>query len=188
MANTSPGSNQSRSLAEGGAEALDSGKTSCSCTSVPIVLPSDPPTYMGSGAIENALTYLHLRIQMHRKIATIDEATRMVSSVLSAVDRASPDEFLAFLASECEFRFATNPPIRGGVGIRAALLELFAATDAIEHTWTDVWPIGAHIIVRGTARYVFKAGGEKTVPYCEVWRLDDDGKINQYEIYCDMNG
>ena len=125
---------------------------------------------------------------MHRRISEVDEATRYVSSVLSTIDRGSADEFLSYLDEECEFRFGSSPPLHGKDRIRAALLDLFSATDAVEHTWTDVWPAYGHIIIRGVARYVFKGGVEKIVPYCDVWRIGDDGKIDRYEIFCDMNG
>lgn len=124
---------------------------------------------------------------MHHTIEQLERAQTLVASVLGAIDHADADAFLAALTNECEFRFASTPPIHGREAVRGVLEGLFAATDAIEHDCTDVWTVEGHIIARGMVTYRFKDGTVKHVPFCDVWHMTDDGAISRYEIYCDMN-
>lgn len=141
----------------------------------------------GTGATPDPIAYLKKRLRMHHTIEEHERAQALVASVLGAIDHADADAFLSALTDDCEFRFASTPPIRGHDAVRALLEGLFAATDAIEHDCTDVWSVEGHLVARGNATYRFRDGTVKHVPFCDVWRLADDGAISRYEIYCDMN-
>lgn len=160
-------------------------------TSNPILpsTPNDRPrtAHSGTGAVEDFITYLRGRLRMHHDIAAHEHARRLVADVLGAIDRANPEDFLVALDEACEFRFASTPALHGRAAIDAMLRGLLTTTESIEHHCDDVWSADGHVIVRGTVDYRFKDGSRKHVPFCDVWRLNADGKIARYDIYCDMN-
>jgi ketosteroid isomerase-like protein len=145
------------------------------------------PVSAGTGATPDPIAYLRTRLRMHHAIEQNERAQTLVASVLGAIDRRDTVDFLAALTDDCEFRFASSPPVHGRDAIRGTLESLFAATHAIEHDCANVWSMDGHIVARGEATYRFNDGTVKRVPFCDVWRLDDEGAISRYEIYCDMN-
>lgn len=142
---------------------------------------------MGTGAVADFITYLRERLRMHQDIAANEKAGRLVADVLGAIDRASPEDFLAALEEDCEFRFASTPAVHGHAAIDAMVRGLLSTTESIEHHCENVWSTDGHVIARGVVEYRFKDGSIKKVPFCDVWRLGPQGKIARYEIYCDMN-
>ena len=156
----------------------------------PVAAPGTPlrnAVPVGTGAVENFIAYLKGRLKMHHDMAATERHERLVAEVLGAIDRADSEAFLAALDEDCEFRFASSPALHGRAAIGAMLGELLAATDSIAHHCQDVWPAPGHVVVRGTVDYLFKDGTAKTVPFCDVWRLNEAGRIARYDIYCDMN-
>lgn len=140
---------------------------------------------MGTGGVEDVVTYLRARLQLHRKVSRIQETELKAKDVLSALDSRDEETFLAFLDPAVSFRFATLPACTGLAEVRAACRDFFRLCQTIEHRIDYETRSTDHLIVYGMADYVLRTGARFSIPYCDIWQLTSEGRICSYNIYCD---
>lgn len=146
------------------------------------------PVITGTGGAPNILEYLRERVAMHQKIERLIQIDSQIASLFEAIDGQRTDAFLARLTEDCRFRFGSAPALTGRDAIRQSVEGLFGAIHSIKHTLETVWRNEKIIIVRGHVRYVFKAGRDVEIPFCDVLELGSAGQIQNYEIYSELGG
>lgn len=149
---------------------------------------SSTPIITGTGGAPNIIEYLRERLTMHQRIETLTKIDAQIASLFEAIDSQHTDVFLARLTDDCRFRFGSAPPLTGHDAIRQSVEGLFGAIHSIKHTLETVWRNEKIIIVRGRVRYVFKAGRDVEIPFCDVLELGSAGRIRNYEIYSELGG
>lgn len=105
--------------------------------------------------------------------------------LFTAIDTADVDGFMRWLADDCSFTYASQPPVRGADAVRAMVGGFLKSFAAVEHRVDMTWESDGAAITEGTVTYTTDDGGSTTLPFCNVMHLADDGRIRDYRIYID---
>ena len=141
---------------------------------------------VGTGGAPDIIHYLKERLSMHQKIESLHHIDSKTVALFRSIDNQHTDDFLAHLAPDCRFRFGSAPALSGSEAIRQSVDGLFSAIHSVTHVLETVWRNESVVIVRGRVRYVFKAGQDVEIPFCDVLELDSAGLIRNYEIYSEL--
>ena len=114
------------------------------------------------------------------------DASSFARTVLDHVDNGETEAFMATLAPDARFTVGSGEPAVGHDQILALLGGLFAKVQSTRHAIDRVHRVERELLVLGRCLYTFHAGPLQDIAYCDVWTLDDAGKIAAYEIYCDL--
>lgn len=102
------------------------------------------------------------------------------------VDAAAVDDYLKrYYSEDAELRFGSAPAVRGRAAIREALA---AGHDrhAMEHTFVNVWTVGAETICEFRVRYTMRADGRVVeLPSLAILRRGPDGRVDGLRVYID---
>ena len=105
--------------------------------------------------------------------------------LFASIDAMDTERFLGFLSPDVEFRFGSAPAVSGHEGVRAAVDGFFASIAGLRHELHRVVANGATAIVEGDSTYERHSGSEITLPFCNVFEIDN-GRIAVYRIYIDI--
>lgn len=109
-----------------------------------------------------------------------------IDDLVAAIDAADADRFVSFLTDDAEFRMGNAPSIHGRDAIHAAVTGFWQSIDSSEHEIEEVWTTPDGVLVRGVVSYVRHDGTGLTVPFANVFHMDDD-EIRRYLVYADLS-
>lgn len=109
-----------------------------------------------------------------------------IDDLVAAIDAADADRFVSFLTEDAEFHMGNAPAIHGRDAIHSAVTGFWGSIDSSEHDIEEVWTTPEGVLLRGTVSYVRQDGTGLTVPFANVFHLDD-GKIRRYLVYADVS-
>jgi limonene-1,2-epoxide hydrolase len=108
-----------------------------------------------------------------------------LDGLFSAIDAKDTDAFLAYLAEDGVFQYGAAPVARGREQVRAAVDGFFSSIDGLSHELTNVFPGDGAMACEGRVTYRRHDGSEITLPFCNVFILDED-RIAEYRVYIDI--
>jgi ketosteroid isomerase-like protein len=107
------------------------------------------------------------------------------AGLFAAIDGRDVDGFMGWLTDDCTFTYGSQAPVRGSADVRSMVEGFLAGFAAVEHRVESSWEAEGAAITEGTVTYTAADGRSTTLPYCNVLRLADDGRIRQYSVYID---
>ncbi len=110
----------------------------------------------------------------------------MIKELFKVIDGKDPEGFVAFLSTDCVFRFGNLPLVVGVADIRKFVADFFASIDALSHDIKDGWSIAGGFVCHGFVSYTRKNGSVLTVPFANVFKLGRAGII-EYLIFADTS-
>ncbi len=102
-----------------------------------------------------------------------------------SIDAMDMEGFLAFIAPDAKFRFASAPPVQGHAAIREAVGGFFASIAGLSHELRRLVSQGNAVVCEGEVTYTRHDGSAITLPFCNVFETDA-GLISVYRIYIDI--
>lgn len=96
------------------------------------------------------------------------------------------DKLATLFAEDARVTFGNEPPYKGLSEIRDGVKGFFDTIAGIQHTLLRVWRIDDDTIVHVTATYQRKDGTEVTLPAATIYHADDNGKIDEYQVFLDV--
>ncbi|MEM9351695.1 MAG: nuclear transport factor 2 family protein [Planctomycetota bacterium] len=117
---------------------------------------------------------------MTKPYAFLDDLTPALDSMVTA-------DVLAFLTEDCLLQAGNFEPVRGKAAIAAAFDNLYSRIKGLRHTIVEDFAGGGRVTYRGSVTYKLKDDTLLTVPFCDVFTIEDD-LIAEYLIYIDWSG
>ena len=103
----------------------------------------------------------------------------------ATIDAKDTRSFTAYLAPDCEFRFANGPSVVGHGPIGLAVDAFWASIGASEHHVSECWSGTDSAACEGTCTYTRHDGSSITLPFVDVLHFRGD-KAAKYCIYMDV--
>lgn len=103
------------------------------------------------------------------------------------IDAKDANGWLEYLSQDARFCFGNAPPVEGEVAIRDGVKAFFSRLLAVKHDIAEIWTPPGAVICRGEVTYTRPDGSILTVPFANVFKLDDEGLIRDYLIYADTS-
>ena len=108
-----------------------------------------------------------------------------LQGLFAAIDAKDTDTFLGFIRDDGMFRFGSMPGVQGHEAIREAVDGFFASIEGCRHTIAKSLGGNGTLVCEGEVTYKRHDGSELTLPFANVFDLDDD-LISNYKIYIDI--
>ncbi len=108
-----------------------------------------------------------------------------ITELFGVIDSKDAAAFGNFLTPDGTFRFGNAPPVQGRNEITAAVHGFFSTIASLSHDLQDVWEFGDDVICRGEVTYGRHDGSSVTLPFADVFRMQD-ALISDYRIYMDI--
>jgi len=108
-----------------------------------------------------------------------------LDELFAAIDGKDTDAFLGFLTDDGVFRFGAAPAVEGQDAIGAAVGGFFQSIAGSTHRLIKVLRDGDSMAIEGEVTYRRLDGSEVTVPFTNVFELDDE-LVRHYKIYIDI--
>jgi ketosteroid isomerase-like protein len=109
-----------------------------------------------------------------------------VNQLFQSIDAGDADAFAAFLSEDAEFRYGSQPSVRGRDAVRGHVAGFFAGLTGLSHELRGFWwgDPGRVCFVQGLVVYTLPGGGPVSLPFLNLFRMDGD-RIGQYLVYTD---
>jgi len=111
-------------------------------------------------------------------------AAKLIQQIFDADQARDADAFVSVLTSEAQFWFGSAPPVSGRAAIRDSVAAFFTGLAEMHHELLEVWERGDTLVYQANVHYTRADGGELTLPYVNVLRLQGD-LVKDYRIYID---
>ncbi len=109
-----------------------------------------------------------------------------VTDLFRAVDSMDADTFVEFMAEDVSFRNGSAEALQGRAAVHDDIGALFSSIKGINHVLSDTWVLGDTIVVHGTVTYTRLDETALTVPFADIWKMDQDlDLIQEYLIFVD---
>lgn len=112
--------------------------------------------------------------------------TNTVKNLFQAIDNKDTETFAGFLAEHATFRFGNAPVVTGRANIAAVVDDFFNTVKALSHTVDETWRLPNGVICQGTVTYTRFDDSTLTIPFCNIFRINED-LIEEYLIYADVS-
>lgn len=110
-----------------------------------------------------------------------------VKNLFQAIDNKDTETFAGFLAEHATFRFGNAPIVTGRANIASVVDDFFNSVKALSHTVDETWRTPtAGVICQGTVTYTRFNDSTLTIPFCNIFRVNED-LIEEYLIYADVS-
>src|SRR5262249_52384928 len=103
--------------------------------------------------------------------------------VFAIVDTMDIEKLATLFTEDARVTFGTEPPYVGQSAIRDGAKGFFSTTAGIQHTVVRVWHVGEKTVAHLHIRHQRKDGNHATVPAAAIYRVDGDGKIDDYRLF-----
>lgn len=103
-----------------------------------------------------------------------------------AIDDKHTERFCSFLSDDCRFRFGNLDPVEGAGTIGKFVEAFFESITALRHEPAGIWQVPDGIVCHGTVHYTRLDGSILSVPFCNVFRLEDE-RILEYLVFVDAS-
>ncbi|GIH18858.1 nuclear transport factor 2 family protein [Rugosimonospora africana] len=111
--------------------------------------------------------------------------SRDVRAIFADIDSFDPDRFVAHLADDVVFRFASAEPVIGRAGVKEAVTAFFATIGGLTHHILNVWEVGDTTITQIDVEYTRLDGAHVTVPNADIITFRGD-LVSHWLIYIDL--
>lgn len=118
--------------------------------------------------------------------AALPARTPTVKNLFQAIDNKDTETFAGFLAEHATFRFGNAPIVAGRANIAAVVDDFFNSVKALSHTVAETWRTPTGVICQGTVTYTRFDDSTLTIPFCNIFRVNED-LIEEYLIYADVS-
>jgi SnoaL-like protein len=112
--------------------------------------------------------------------------SELTARVLRTIDTKQPGPIGDLFAPDGRLAFGNNDPAVGRPAIVAALSGFASTVQGLEHRLLHEWSLGADTIVETEVTYERLDGKRVTVPAASLWRVGDDGLIEDFRVYLDL--
>lgn len=109
-----------------------------------------------------------------------------IQQLFHAIDKKDVDSFVSFLADDCRFAFGNNPAAEGKDATKETVSGFFSAIKGLTHSDLEFFEDKNAVIVKGNVTYTRRDDSQLTVPFCNVFRIEND-LITEYLIYVDTS-
>lgn len=110
---------------------------------------------------------------------------RLLEELFPAIDAMDTERFLRCLTADAVFRFGSAPPAEGREAIGEAVSGFFSSIAGLRHALTKTIVHDGVLVCEGRVTYTRHDGSEITLPFANVFELED-GLIANYKIYADL--
>jgi ketosteroid isomerase-like protein len=107
------------------------------------------------------------------------------TGLCAVIDSKDTQGFVAYLADDCEFRFANGPAVVGHAAIGAAVAGFWASIRASSHEVSHCWSDADSAVCEGTCTYTRHDGSTVTLPFVDVLYFRGE-QAARYSIYLDI--
>jgi ketosteroid isomerase-like protein len=122
---------------------------------------------------------------VHTSSSDVDQFIR---ELFAAVDAGDAERVGRFVTDGVRFRFGSAEPLTGRAALAAASRQFSASMAGLHHAITDLWqPEPGTVVAELQVTYRRHDGVELTLPCCNIFRLSNDGLVDDYRIYMDVN-
>jgi ketosteroid isomerase-like protein len=111
--------------------------------------------------------------------------SRDLRAIFADIDSFDPDRFVAHLAEDVVFRFASAEPVHGRDAVRDAVAGFFTTIGGLTHHILNIWTVGDTTITQIDVEYVRTDGAHVTVPNADIIAFRGD-LVSSWEIYIDL--
>lgn len=109
-----------------------------------------------------------------------------IDDLFDALDRKDVDAFCSFLTDDVAFTYASEGTVRGFDEVREFVGNFVSGIESSDHTVLEVIQTPTRAVVRGEVSYVRLDGSELTVPFANIFELEEEG-ISHYQVYVDQD-
>ena len=109
-----------------------------------------------------------------------------VNRLFKTIDGKDTNEFVAFLAPSCVFRFGNMVPVEGKEAIEASVNAFFESIESLDHKLIDVLDVSGGKVCHGQVLYTRKDGSVLTVPFANILKGQEQ-EITEYLIFADTS-
>jgi ketosteroid isomerase-like protein len=107
-----------------------------------------------------------------------------VDGLFKSIDGMDADAFVGFLTDDATFRYGSQNPVEGKAAVREYVETFFGMIDSLSHNVEAVLEGENSMCCYGNATYVRQDGGEVTLPFANIFRLQGD-KVKDYLVHID---
>ena len=128
------------------------------------------------------MTWFHIQ-GLGRK----DGGHPIVDQVFAADGAMNTAAFVALLTDDASLRIGSHPALQGKAAITEAVNGVFAMMrSGLEHRLIEMWGTDDVLVYEAEVTYRLKDGRDLVLPYTNVLRLADTGRVADYRIYIDL--
>lgn len=109
-----------------------------------------------------------------------------IRDLFDALDRKKVDQFCDYLTDDATFVYASEGSVDGLEEVREFVGSFVSGIESSNHRIHEVIQTPTRAVVRGEVDYVRLDGSELTVPFANIFELEDDG-ISEYQVYVDQD-
>jgi len=106
--------------------------------------------------------------------------------MFAALDADGVPGLFPYLHEDVKFRFGSFPAGRGREMFDQTWKAISSSIESLSHELLDTWESESSAICRGNVTYALTDGSRVTVPFANVFYLQD-GRITDYLIYVDAS-
>ena len=110
-----------------------------------------------------------------------------MQDLFGSIDRMEVESFCSFLSDDVSFTFGNAPTVTGVEKVKETVSEFFSAISSLSHRIVETIEKEGTTVVRGEVTYTRKDNSTLTVPFCNVFKREDE-KVKEYVIYVDVSG
>jgi ketosteroid isomerase-like protein len=110
-----------------------------------------------------------------------------IARLFATIREMDADGFVEFLTRDAVFRFANRMPVAGKAAIQGMVAAFFESIGGIRHEIDRTWHLSDTTICEGRVTYTRHDGSHLTVPFADVFKLEDQ-LIKAYWVYVDASG
>ncbi len=109
-----------------------------------------------------------------------------LTELFNSVDDMNTEDFIAYLAKDCTFRFANIPAATGTIEIRSFLNHFFSSISSLSHNVSAFWEVPEGLVCHGFVTYTRHNSSTLTVPFSNIFTIKNK-KIAEYLIFADTS-
>jgi len=113
------------------------------------------------------------------------QTPQWIDDLFDALDRKDVDGFCRFLTDDVAFTYASEGTIAGLEEVRGFVGDFVSGIESSDHTVLEVIQTPARAVIRGEVTYVRLDGSDLTVPFANIFELEEEG-ISHYQVYVDQ--
>lgn len=107
-------------------------------------------------------------------------------AVFQLVDSRDAHALVEMMAEDATMVFGNGEPLHGRDAILAANDAFMSTVQGVRHSIRNEWTVDDATIADTEVTYTRLDGKEVTIPVVSIWRVRDDGLINDYRVFLDL--
>jgi len=109
-----------------------------------------------------------------------------IRDLFDALDDKDVEGFCSYLTDDVTFVYASEGSVQGFEEVRGFVADFVSGIESSDHTVHEVIQTPTRVVVRGEVHYVRLDGSDLTVPFANIFELEDAG-ISVYQVYVDQD-